>query len=74
MSRRVSKSLVAIFTLSVILSSTPSAFAAGRGPSFGDDSSAGPVERIVRIMKKLVKPLLPQTHDENIVYPGPPKP
>lgn len=72
MSRRVSKSLVAIFTLSVILSSTPSAFGARRAPVLGDDSFAGPVERVVQVIKKLVKPLLPQTHDE--IMPTPPKP
>jgi hypothetical protein len=78
MSRRLSKSIVAILAISVILGSTPSAYAGGRrGPDFGSEESIDTpvVERVVRILKKLVKPLLPpQTHDDGVFQPSPPKP
>lgn len=79
MSRRVSKS-AAIFLALTIALSTPSAFAATRGPSMDPslDPSFGPIERIVRVVekfKKAVKSLGQKTQtDDPSILPRPPLP
>lgn len=69
MSRRVSKAISAVFALTLFLSA-PSAFAGRRSPTF--DDPAGPIDRIVRIVKKFVRGFVPVTNEE--FWPTPPKP
>jgi hypothetical protein len=72
MSRRVSRSAATFLALTIALS-TPSAFAARRGPSM--DPSSGPIERIIRVIKKAVKSLGQTTQEDNPGYlPRPPLP
>ena len=67
MSRRVSKSLVALVFAVVLSVSTPSAFAATRDGGF--DPSFG--ARIVRIVKGFFKHFVPGT---TVDFPAVPKP
>jgi hypothetical protein len=73
MSRRVSKVVVVILALTLTLSA-PSAFAARRSPVF--DGPSGPIERIVEVVKKIVRGFVPGTSDDTpgVVLPTPPKP
>ena len=72
MSRRVSRSISAVIALTLILSA-PSAFAGYAPPS---DEPAGPIARIVRVVKKLVRGFQPSTYNDDVpgvIWPTPPK-
>jgi hypothetical protein len=63
--------VAALFALSLILQ-TPAAFAAGRERD--RDVAPGFVQRIVRTIKQVLKPLKPVSQDDDTALPGPPKP
>ena len=69
MSRRVRIAAVALLALSLVLQ-TPSASAATRDREV---FNPGFIERVIRTVKKILKPLTPGVQDE-VPYIGPPKP
>jgi hypothetical protein len=73
MNRRVQKLAVALLALSLSLNA-PSAYAAGTRD--GDWSPRSAYERVVKAVKKLLKPLVGASNEDTqeIVSPGPPKP
>lgn len=70
MSRRVRIAVVALFALSLVLQ-TPSVSAATRDR---DSFSPGFVQRVIRSVKKVLKPLTPATTGDENPYVAPPKP
>ena len=71
MSRRVQKLAVALLALTLSLNA-PSAYAAANRDGGWNSRSA--YERVINAVKKLVKPLLGISGNENIDGPTPPKP
>lgn len=70
MSRRVRIAAVALFALILVVQS-PSVAAATRDREV---SSPSFVEKVVRIVKKAVKPLMPSSSNDDGYIPTPPKP
>lgn len=70
MSRRVRIAAVALLALTLVLQ-TPSASAATRDREV---LNPGFVARVIRTIKKVLKPLTPEVLDDSIVAPNPPKP
>jgi hypothetical protein len=69
MSRRVRIAAVALLALSLVLQ-TPSASAATRDREV---LNPGFIERVIRTVRKVLKPLTPGVQDD-VPTPGPPKP
>ena len=70
MNCRVRIATAALFALSLILQ-TPSLTAATRDR---ESFAPGFVERVVRNIKKVLKPLAPATLEDSSFFPTPPKP
>lgn len=69
MNTRVRRAAVALLAVTLSLNAS-SVFAAQR------DRQTGPgfMDRIGKLIRKVVKPLVPVSMDDNVPMPGPPKP
>lgn len=70
MNRRVRSVVAALFALSLVLQA-PAAFAARERDR---DLTPGFIQRVVRTVKQVLKPLMPSLQDDEAPMPGPPKP
>lgn len=70
MNRRVRSVVAALFALSLVLPA-PAAFAARERDR---DATPGFIQRVVRIVKQVVKPFTSTVQEETTALPGPPKP
>lgn len=68
MNRRVRSVVAALFSLSLILHA-PETFAARER-----DRDPGLIQRVVRTVRQVLKPLVPTVQEENTALPSPPKP
>jgi hypothetical protein len=73
MSRRFSRTVATVLLTLCLVLQAPSAFAVPvhRGD---DPAGIGWVTRIVRVIKHVVKGLVPAINDETSIWPTPPKP
>lgn len=70
MNRRVRSVVAALFALSLVLPA-PAAFAARESDR---DVAPGFIQRVVRTVKQVLKPLIVTVQDDEAPMPGPPKP
>ena len=70
MNRRVRSVVAALFALSLVFPA-PAAFAARERDR---DVSPGFIQRVVSVVRKVLKPVMPTLQDDESPMPGPPKP